>query len=45
MAIITCEKTSLAQALGIVTRTVATRATLPILSNILIKAEGGQLEL
>jgi DNA polymerase-3 subunit beta len=45
MATITIEKASLAQALGIVTRTVATRATLPILSNILIKAEGGQLEL
>ncbi len=45
MATITIEKNSLAQALGIVTRTVTTRATLPILSNILIKAEGGQLQL
>lgn len=45
MATITCEKASLAQALGIVTRTVASRATLPILSNILIKAQEGQLQL
>lgn len=45
MATITIEKASLAQALGIVARTVTARATLPILSNILIKAEDGQLQL
>lgn len=42
---ITCTQEKLAKALSIVGRTVATRATLPVLSNILMVAESGRLKL
>lgn len=42
---ITCTKENLAKALSIVGRTVATRATLPVLSNVLLSASDGRLKL
>lgn len=42
---ITCTQEKLAKALGLVGRTVATRATLPVLANVLMVAENGRLKL
>lgn len=42
---ITCTQENLAKGLSIVGRTVATRATLPVLSNILLTVAGGRLKL
>jgi DNA polymerase-3 subunit beta len=45
MTNLTIEKASLAQALGIVTRAVSSRPTLPALSTVLLKSEDGRLRL
>src|SRR5438874_1782271 len=42
---IVCRQDELAQKLGIVSRAVSTRATVQILSGVLLRAEGGQLQL
>lgn len=45
MTNITIDKASLAQGLGIVSRAVSSRPTLPILSNVLMKTDQGRLRL
>lgn len=45
MTNLTIEKASLAQALGVVTRAVSSRPTLPALSTVLLKSEDGRLRL
>ena len=40
-----CQQDNLARGLSIVNRAVASRTTLPILSNILMRAEGDRLKL
>lgn len=42
---LTCSKEKLTQGLDIVTRAIPTRSTLPVLGNVLIKAEEGKLTL
>src|SRR5437763_12746984 len=42
---IVCRQEELAQKLGVVSRAVSTRATVQILSGVLLRAEGGQLQL
>src|SRR5438105_14505951 len=42
---IVCRQDELAQKLGIVSRAVSTRATVQILSGVLLRAEGGRLHL
>ena len=42
---VTCPRDELARALGIVSRGVSTRSSVQILSGILLRAEGGKLEL
>lgn len=42
---VTCTQENLARALSIVGHSVATRATLPVLSNILVVAKGGRIKL
>lgn len=42
---LTADRTLLAQTLGTVTRAISARSTLPILSNVLLEAESGQLVL
>ncbi len=42
---ITCERAYLAQALGVSTRAVSSRNTLPILSNVLLEAKGDHVQL
>src|SRR5881628_2333956 len=42
---IACQRDELAQKLGVVARAVSTRATVQILSGVLLRAEGGRLHL
>ncbi|MBI4054208.1 MAG: DNA polymerase III subunit beta, partial [Candidatus Doudnabacteria bacterium] len=41
---VTCTKTNLKTALNLASRVVSPTATLPILNNLLLKAESGQLQ-
>ena len=42
---VTCDREELAQKLGVVARAVSTRSSVQILSGVLLRAEGGRLEL
>src|SRR5881392_2746011 len=42
---IACQRDELSQKLGVVSRAVSTRATVQILSGVLLRAEGGRLHL